>query len=437
MRKTYDHLQSQVSMDSLVDMVRQKLLSLPDPRNRQVSHTFHDIVMSGFAMFHFKYPSINCFDKQTQSERANLKSLFKIEKLCSDTHLRNTFDAADPGILRELYRDGFDLLKKVGVLTDYRLGTKHLICSIDGVQHFSSKEIHCPDCQVKNHRDGTKTYSHSMLAAALVHPDQKEVFILDTEPIIKQDGVKKNDCELNASHRLFDSLSDKYKDEKLLLIEDALYANGPHLRSILDRKWDFIVSIKPGGHAALFKLFETRQANNAVRYLEYKDDQGTLHRYWYGNDFPLNGSATDVRVNVLMYEEKKKNGKIQRFSWATSLALHARNVKQITRIGRSRWKIENETFNTLKNQGYHFDHNFGHGNKHLCTAFAFLMCLAFQIDQIFQRCSLVFQRLWMTAQTKVKLWEIIRSIFSVTIVYSFKELYAATAAQFLISLDSS
>ena len=54
--------------------------------------------------------------------------------------------------------------------------------------------------------------------------------------------------------------------------------------------------------------------------------------------------------------------------------------------GRARWKIENETFNTLKNQGYCFEHNFGHGEKNLSTVFAFLMMLAFLIDQIQQRC---------------------------------------------------
>ena len=36
---------------------------------------------------------------------------------------------------------------------------------------------------------------------------------------------------------------------------------------------------------------------------------------------------------------------------------------------RARWKIENETFNTLKNQGYHFEHNYGHGEQHLSVVF--------------------------------------------------------------------
>ncbi len=45
------------------------------------------------------------------------------------------------------------------------------------------------------------------------------------------------------------------------------------------------------------------------------------------------------------------------------------NAYTIMRGGRARWKIENETFNTLKNQGYHFKHNFGLGKKHLAEAF--------------------------------------------------------------------
>jgi hypothetical protein len=54
----------------------------------------------------------------------------------------------------------------------------------------------------------------------------------------------------------------------------------------------------------------------------------------------------------------------------------------IMRAGRSRRKIENETFNTLKNQSYHFEHNYGHGQENLSYVFAHLMLLAFLNDQI-------------------------------------------------------
>jgi hypothetical protein len=40
----------------------------------------------------------------------------------------------------------------------------------------------------------------------------------------------------------------------------------------------------------------------------------------------------------------------------------------------------------LKNQGYHFEHNYGHGERHLATVLVMLMMLAFVIDQLQQLC---------------------------------------------------
>lgn len=435
MRKSYVQLQQEVSMDSLIDLVRRKLLSLPDPRSRSSDYSFHDLVMSAFAVYHFKYPSLNRFEEQTTSERENLHHLFKVRNICSDAHLRSCLDQIDPSEIRQLYVECFDLLRRTGILRDYALPDNYLVCSIDGVQHFSSKKVHCSRCQEQHHRSGEITYSHSMLCAALVHPDQREVFVMGTEPIRKQDGSKKNDCERNAAHRLLDWMSAHYRDEKLLLVEDALYANGPHLKRVLELNWQFVVNIKPGSHQLLFKLFETRKAHGRVRSFECTDEKGTIHRFWYDNDLALNDTCADVRVNVLMYEEERKNGKIQRFSWATSIPLSRRNVKKIMHIGRSRWKIENETFNTLKNQGYNFDHNFGHGFNHLATFLAYLMVLAFLIDQIFQRCNALFNRIWNAAKTKVKMWEVMRAAFMFQVFYSFKELYFVLAQQFSVKLE--
>jgi len=45
--------------------------------------------------------------------------------------------------------------------------------------------------------------------------------------------------------------------------------------------------------------------------------------------------------------------------------------------GRARWKIENEPFQYAENQGYNFEHNYGHGEQHLSVVFATMMMLAF------------------------------------------------------------
>jgi len=437
MRKTQEKLRSEVDQDYLVDRVRKKLLEFTDPRNRSISYNFHDLVMSGYAMFHLKYPSVNNFETQTASEKANLQELFKIGNLCSDAQLRNILDQLDPDSLRQLFPENFKLLKETGILKEYQTIKNHIICSLDGVQHFCSNEVHCDHCLSKKHSNGTVTYHHNMLCAALVHPTQREVFIMGAEPIVKQDGQSKNDCELNAGTRLLNWLALNYKGHKLIIAEDALYANGPHLRQIRDNKWQFVVNIKPKSQKTLFKAFEMRKKRRDTKYCEWTDTASTIHRFWYANNFALNEASPDVRVNVLFYEEEKKNGKIQKFSWATSIPITKGNVERIMRIGRSRWKIENETFNTLKNQGYNFSHNFGHGFKYLTTFFAYLMLMAFQNDQVFQRCNGLFNRIWIAAKTKRKLWQTLKAVFMTQRVYSFYELYTIVAQEFCLSLDSS
>ena len=51
------------------------------------------------------------------------------------------------------------------------------------------------------------------------------------------------------------------------------------------------------------------------------------------------------------YWEIHPYGRVQHFSWITDLAVTPVTVMPLMRYGRVRWKIENETFNTLKNQG--------------------------------------------------------------------------------------
>jgi hypothetical protein len=81
------------------------------------------------------------------------------------------------------------------------------------------------------------------------------------------------------------------------------------------------------------------------------------------------------------------------------------------RGGRARWKIENETFNTLKNQGDNFDHNYGHGEQNLSVVLATLMMLAFLVDQTQQLCCGLFRAVWHQLGSKRLLWERLRALF--------------------------
>ena len=127
-----------------------------------------------------------------------------------------------------------------------------------------------------------------------------------------------------------------------------------------------------------------------MKHVEHTDEQGIHHRFRFLNGVPLNDTHFELEVNFLEYWEGRPNGKEQHFAWVSDLPIEESTVMEMMRAGRARWRIENETFNTLKNQGYRFEHNFGHGHKHLATVFAYLMMLAFLIDQVQQRSCTLF-----------------------------------------------
>ena len=166
-----------------------------------------------------------------------------------------------------------------------------------------------------------------------------------------------------------------------------------------------------------------------------------MHRFRFVNDVPLNASHGDVRVNVIEYWESSAD-KVQHFSWVTDLRVSTRNVYHLMRGGRARWKIENETFNTLKNQGYHFEHNYGHGERHLSVVFAMLMMLAFLVDQAQQLCCALFRAVWIKLGSKRLLWERMRALFYDYAFTSMCQLFEALFYGFqksnpLVTIDST
>ena len=142
------------------------------------------------------------------------------------------------------------------------------------------------------------------------------------------------------------------------------------------------------------------------------------------NDMPLNESRSDVRVNFIEYWEVSKDN-VQHCSWVTDFRVTTYNVYKLMRGGRARWKIENETFNTLKNQGYNFDHNYGHGEQNLSVVLATLMMLAFLIDQTQQLCCALFQAVWAKWGSKRLLWERLRAVFFDYALESMRQLLEA------------
>jgi len=225
-----------------------------------------------------------------------------------------------------------------------------------------------------------------MLGAALIHPDVREVIPFMPEPIVKQDGADKNDCERNAAKRWVAKLRQDHPHLKFVLTEDSLSSNAPHIATLHAHDVHYLLGGKEGDHTFLFQQVQAAEHAGRVTYDERHDRAaGLVHRLRFVTDVPLNESNAEVRVNFIEYWEIGAT-KVQHFSWVTDLRVSKRNVYHLMRGGRARWKIENETFNTLTNQGYHFEHNYGHGTQNLSVVFAVVMLLAFLVDQTQQLC---------------------------------------------------
>jgi hypothetical protein len=375
-------------------------------------------------------------------ERLNLKNIYGVDNLCSDATMRKVLDAQDPNFLRDLLPQKVKKLDKLGFLNDYRykIGVQdYLIVANDGVQYFSSKNVSCDCCLTQKHHNGTTTYHHNMLAATLVHPDKREVFPLCLEPIVRQDGCVKNDCELNAAKRQQTKFKEDYvvlqNKYQFLFVEDALYANVPHLRCLMGNGHDYLLNVKPDQHKTLFGQMEGRKQRGLVNTFAFTDDNKTKHYFEYTEKILLFNEYPDFRTTFITYTQTDKKGNTTTFTWITSLKVNERRLMQIMRAARARWKVENETFNTLKNQGYHFEHNYGHGKKHLSTYLAYLMFLAFFIDQMIQACCHIFKQIEKKIPTKKKLWHTMRSLIMTTIQPSMTAVYRNIAALFAIQLE--
>lgn len=252
-----------------------------------------------------------------------------------------------------------------------------------------------------------------MVVAALVHPDHKIALPMDFEPITRADGANKNDCERNASKRLIESVAAQYPQRQFVVLEDALAANGPHLHTLRENGMDYIIVAKPGGNAALFATLQERLQQGETTDWEVKDElKNRTHGYRICTGVPLNNTHVDFLVNTLEYWEIEAKGKERVWCWITNLEPNRENAEEFMRAGRSRWKIENETFNTLKNQGYHFERNYGHGQQYLSSTLGGMCLLAFLVDQANEHACRVFQQALKNWGSRRYLWDMFRGRFS-------------------------
>ena len=297
----------------MLRLARCRFARVPDPRRAaSVRFSLSDTLMAALAMFQFKSPSLLHFDQLTHGEEratvmGNLKRLFRLggAEPPSDTQMRTILDRVSPDSLRGAFRAVHSAVQRGRMLEDFKVLGDRVLISIDGTALFGSTTVHCEHCGVVKRSNGTTRYYHQLLAAVVCSPAHKTVLPIDFEPIVKSDGDAKDCCEANAAARLIPSLHRQYPklSRRFVVNEDALSANGPHVKLLTAHGMDFIIVAKPAAMTSLFRDFDARQAapDSDVVEFERTEDDGTIRGVRFANSLSINDSHPGTAVNLLEF----------------------------------------------------------------------------------------------------------------------------------------
>lgn len=305
-----------LNANALYATARDVFNGIPDHRTKQgnVKISIKDALMSGLAVFALKYPSLLKFDidRRDSAKNENLRNIFSVGHIPSDTQLREIADEIDPTFLRKAFLKIFANLQRGKVLEQFKYLNGHYLISLDGTGQFSTSKVSCDHCikrKTKGGEDGEYTYHHQMLGASIVHPQMKQVIPLFPEPILSQPGEGKGDCERNASKRWIEQFRREHSKLKGIVLEDSLAANGPHIRTLQQNDLRYIITAKEGACSALYKQFELNKGHGLVKTYSFceiigdKVKKKVTHRFEYLNGLDLNMQNPDIKVNFLNYTE--------------------------------------------------------------------------------------------------------------------------------------
>lgn len=391
-----------LSFGVLLTYLHQAIGGIKDSRQRSngTRYTLKEAILGAFSVFFMQCESFLEHQRQMQSRsgKANAETLFGFSQIPSVPQIRNILDGVAACELFGVFSRVYHALHRGGHLKPYECLGGHLLVALDGTQYFGSQKIHCEQCSRREHKNGTVTYFHGAILPVIVAPHQSQVISLQPEFITPQDGSQKQDCEVAAAKRWVTTHAPDFKGQPLTLLGDDLYSHQPMCETILEAGLDFIFTCLPESHPALYDWLDYLNRSGEVQTLKIRHWNQRfyeIHQYRYVNQIPLRDAQPALQVNwceiTLMRESDGQL--LYHNDFITSHPLDSDTVPLVVKAGRSRWKTENENHNILKTQGYHLEHNFGHGQQHLAATLLTLNLLAFLFHTVLHLVDLSYQQI--------------------------------------------
>lgn len=372
-------------LESLMAGLRALCATLPDRRRgKNTVYAIGDIGLAAFSTFFMQCPSFLARQKALERGHgtSNCQSLFGMSNIPTDNHIRSVLDPVPPQTLFPAFAEGLAALIAGGGLARFQRPNAHVLIAFDGTEYFCSQDLSCPNCSSRARANGRTEHFHAMVSAALVAPGHDRVLPLEPEFIAPQDGGEKQDCEARAAQRWLAAHGPKYTHLKPIYLGDDLSSRQPTCEAVRAVGGHFLFTAKPSSHKTLYSWLDGAEVPST----EKKFKQGrrfVTHRYRWLEGVPIRDGEDALLVNWLEIEIVDPSGKTTyRNSFVTDLPVCKNNVDELAAAGRARWKIENESFNTLKTKGYNLEHNFGHGQQHLAAVLVTMNLIAFAMHTV-------------------------------------------------------
>jgi hypothetical protein len=420
-----------ISPSQLIGFLDQELKELPDNRKgKNKKYAVKDALKASFSVFFTQSPSFLQHQRLMKLKKGkdNAKSLFGLSEIPCDNQIRNLLDPIRASTVFGAFKSTYKWLETNLVIEEFKYLDNQILMALDGTEYYSSKKINCPHCNCRNHRNGSVTYYHQVVTPVIVSPSKKQVINFPPEFIKKQDGKTKQDCETVAVKRWLLKNSISLKNNQITLLGDDLYSRQPICNLALEQGYNFIFVAKASSHKSLYKWINFADKSEKIKIGEikkYEKGKLRLYRYRYVNNVPIRESEPSLIVNWYEVEifDAPKNKVIYKNSFITNHELSEWNIFPMVESGRTRWKVENESNNILKNQGYNLEHNFGHGQENLSEILLSLNLLAFLFHNILDLVNNLYQKIRESLGTIKKFFNDIRALLNYVWFQSWNDLF--------------
>ena len=413
-----------------LERLRECFAQMPDRRlgsNRQ--YAMRDIGMAALSVFFMQSPSFLAHQRTLVERRgrSNAHTLFGLDRIPCDNQIRQLLDGVPPEHFDDLFHDIVEDLRTHDGLEPMRRLDGRVLIALDGTQYFRSRKLRCPNCSTRKRNDGATEYFHQMLGATLVAPGHAQTLPLPPTFVRPQDGVGKQDCERQAVKRWLRRHGPRCAELRPVYLGDDLYACQPVCQSMLDSGGDFLLTCKPDSHKTLYEFIDgvdlpTHRTGSG------RGSRRRIHHYRWMTDLPIRDGDDALRVNWLAITITRPDGTVtHRNTFITNLDVNRDNVEELATCGRTRWKIENETFNVLKRHGYHLEHNFGHGKDTLASVLVVLNLLAFALHTACDLTETLWQQARQRLGARMRMFEHLRSITCYQVFPSWNTLISLLA----------